>query len=79
MKLRKGLFRRIYEDILFLERNFPKIFHFDFKPSKSSNLYLYSIQKYEVSTKNVLSMEYEKKCKKGHFSKIDFHAIFVKN
>ena len=36
--------------------------------------YTYSIEKDGVSKNNVLSMAYAKICKKGHFSKIPFHA-----
>ena len=36
--------------------------------------YTYSIEKYAVSTNNVLSIAYAKTCEKGYFSKITFHA-----
>ena len=43
------------------------------KPQKLPTL-TYSIEMYGVSTNNVLSMAYAKKCKKGHFSRITFYA-----
>ena len=56
---------RIYEDIPNPERvDFPR---FALKSSKSYNLFLQSMEKYEVSTNNILSMTYAKTCEKGTF------------